>query len=188
MESVPITQQFQVGIASSLLTFINSPSKHSKKASLSLWPLMNKYFSSYVTLLRMCSWCLSHALSPRPIKFHVCTVYIYRLLNQHKQYSIVAAYQVQQSAGSQIRRSVASLNQKKHCDMPNNKNQIKQTRLAEHRGESQQFLYGLGFISLSAQVCWSNHTAYLQIMNKSLSLQSHCLLRNLWFLLSTTEF
>ena len=40
------------------------------------------------------------------------------------------AYQVQQSVGSQIQRSVASLNQRKHCDKPNNKNQSQRARLA----------------------------------------------------------
>ena len=40
------------------------------------------------------------------------------------------ANQVQQSVGSQIQRSVASLNQRKHCDKPNNKNQSQRARLA----------------------------------------------------------
>lgn len=123
MESVHVIQQFfQVKIDSFLPFFINSYSNLSNnKAPLFLWSLKN---NSLPTLpFQVCNLGVSLLPQPRPIKLHMCTVYIYRLINRCKQYLILVAYQVQQSVGSRIQRSVASLNQKKHCDMPNNKNQ-----------------------------------------------------------------
>lgn len=189
MKPVPIIQQFfQVKINSFLPFFIKPYSNLGNKASLSLWSLIIILSLCYPFKYRVL---MSLTLYHRPIKLHRCTVHIYRLINRYKKYLILVAYQVQQSTWSQIQRLVSSLKQKKHCDRPNDKNQIKRARLEEHSVKGWQLFYELGLYHCQSDLIWVNQIARVQILSKSFFVftfpLSCILLGNLCFLLSTSE-